>query len=111
MHESVLLSETVELLRPRSGGRYVDGTIGGGGHAEAILEASSPDGRLLGLDLDAEAIARASKRLARFGERVILQQDSYVDVERVARWERFAPVDGILLDLGLSSDQLASTER
>ncbi|HEX5416867.1 MAG TPA: 16S rRNA (cytosine(1402)-N(4))-methyltransferase RsmH [Chloroflexota bacterium] len=110
-HVSVLLNEAVEILNPRAGGRYIDGTLGGGGHAAELLERSGPDGRLLGLDLDPEAIERVRQRLARFGDRVILVHDSFANIERVARWEGFAPVDGILLDLGLSSFQLASAER
>ncbi len=110
-HLPVLLAETVDLLQPVSGGSYVDGTLGGGGHAEAILERSSPDGRLLGLDLDPEAIARAQRRLNRFGDRVVLVNESFANLERVVRWEGFAPANGIVLDLGLSSYQLASPER
>jgi 16S rRNA (cytosine1402-N4)-methyltransferase len=111
VHVPVLLEETIASLAPRRGGRYVDGTLGGGGHAEAILERSSPDGRLLGLDLDSEALERARIRLSRFGDRVTLAHSSFGSIERVARWEGYAPVDGILLDLGLSSDQLESSER
>jgi 16S rRNA (cytosine1402-N4)-methyltransferase len=111
IHVPVLLEESIAALAPRRGGRYVDGTVGGGGHAEAILERSSPDGRLLGLDLDPAALARARIRLSRFGDRVSLIHSTYVSIETIARWEGFAPVDGILLDLGLSSDQLESSER
>ncbi|MGH2459878.1 MAG: 16S rRNA (cytosine(1402)-N(4))-methyltransferase RsmH [Chloroflexota bacterium] len=110
-HVPVLLPETLDLLQPRPGGVYVDGTLGGAGHAEAILERSTPGGRLLGLDLDPEAIERARERLARFDDRVVLAHDSFADLERVARWNGFAPADGILLDLGLSSFQLAHAER
>ncbi len=111
VHEPVLLSETLAVLEPRSGGRYVDGTVGGGGHAEAILERSSPDGRLLGFDLDPAAVARVRRRLERFGDRVVVVQGSFADLERLVRWEGFAPADGVLLDLGLSSFQLAAPER
>ncbi len=110
-HVPVLLAETLDLLQPSPGGTYVDGTLGGGGHAEAILERSSPTGRLLGLDLDPEAIERVRERLARFGTRVVLAHDSFADIERVTRWNGFAPADGILLDLGLSSFQLAHPYR
>jgi 16S rRNA (cytosine1402-N4)-methyltransferase len=109
VHVPVLRAEVLDALQPRSGGRYVDGTLGGAGHAEAILEASSPDGRLLGLDLDPQAVERARARLgSRFGERVVLVDESFAHLEREARWHGFAPADGILLDLGLSSYQLAS---
>jgi 16S rRNA (cytosine1402-N4)-methyltransferase len=107
-HVPVLLAETLALLQPESGFSYVDGTLGGGGHAEAILERSSPAGRLLGIDLDPEALQRAAGRLERFGERVVLVNDSFAELERLVRWHGFAPARGILLDLGLSSDQLAS---
>lgn len=110
-HVPVLLHETLDLLQPRPGGTYVDGTLGGAGHAEAILERSTPDGRLLGLDLDPEALERGRERLNRFGDRVILVHDSFADLERVTRWNGFAPADGVLLDLGLSSYQLAHTKR
>lgn len=110
-HNSVMLDEIVKILRPRADGRYVDGTVGGGGHAEALLQTSSPGGRLLGLDLDPEALARTAVRLTRFGDRAVLVHASFTELERFARWERFAPVDGIVLDLGLSSDQLASEDR
>jgi 16S rRNA (cytosine1402-N4)-methyltransferase len=89
----------------------VDGTLGGAGHAAGILQATSPDGRLLGLDLDPEAIDRAQERLAPFGQRVVLVQSSFRELEAVARAHYFAPADGVLLDLGLSSFQLAAPER
>jgi 16S rRNA (cytosine1402-N4)-methyltransferase len=107
-HVPVLLDETVDLLRPRPDGSYVDGTLGGAGHAEAILEKSSPSGRLLGIDLDPAALERARRRLARFGDRVAFVHDSFAHLERLVRWYDFEPADGILLDLGLSSDELAS---
>lgn len=110
-HVPVLLRETLDLLRPRSGGVYVDGTVGGGGHAEAVLERSSPDGRLLGLDLDPEALDVARVRLQRFDDRVVFVHDSFAHLEAVARWYGFAPAHGILLDLGLSAYQLAHGER
>lgn len=110
-HVPVLLNEAIDLLAPRPGGVYVDGTLGGGGHAWEILRRSSPDGRLLGLDLDPEALVRVRERLAAFGSRVVLVHDSFAHLERVARWEGFVPADGVLLDLGLSSYQLGSIER
>jgi 16S rRNA (cytosine1402-N4)-methyltransferase len=110
-HVPVLLGEAIDLLQPRDGGRYVDGTLGGGGHAEAILERSAPTGRLLGLDLDPAAIERVGRRLQRFGSRVVLVHGSFANLERVVRWEGFAPADGIILDLGLSSFQLDTGER
>jgi 16S rRNA (cytosine1402-N4)-methyltransferase len=107
-HVSVLLAETLELLAVRSGGLYVDGTVGLGGHAEAVLRASAPDGRLLGLDRDGETLERAKARLAPFGGRVRLEQADYREIpERLAGEE----ADGILLDLGISSVQLDDAQR
>ncbi|HUX88502.1 MAG TPA: 16S rRNA (cytosine(1402)-N(4))-methyltransferase RsmH, partial [Chloroflexota bacterium] len=111
VHVTVLLEETLNLLEPRSGGCYVDGTLGGGGHAEAILERSSPDGRLLGFDLDPEALERVCERLQRFGDRFVEVNASFAELERWVRWFGFSPADGIVLDLGLSSDQLADPKR
>jgi len=110
-HRPVMVAEVLDLLAVQPGGRYLDGTVGEGGHAQAILEASAPDGRLLGLDLDPLALERARQRLAPFGERVRLVRASYARMGEVARQEGFAPVDGILLDLGLSSLQLEGEER
>ena len=110
-HVSVLLKETLQALAIRPGGLYVDGTCGGGGHAAGILDASSPEGRLLALDADPAALARARERLEPFGARVTLIHCSFAELGRVARKHGFEAVDGILLDLGLSSDQLADLAR
>jgi 16S rRNA (cytosine1402-N4)-methyltransferase len=107
-HASVLLAESLELLAVRPGGTYVDGTVGLGGHAASILERSSPDGRLLGLDKDNEALERAAERLRPFGERARLVHADYREIPRVLGQER---ADGILLDLGTSSFQLDTAER
>ena len=104
-HIPVLLEEALQTLAPRSGGRYIDATLGGGGHAEAILEASAPEGWLLGLDADPRAIARVQQRLARFGPRAILVQANFRNIAAVARAQHFQPVDGIFFDLGVSSYQ------
>jgi len=115
-HIPVLLREVVEALAVRPGGRYVDCTLGAGGHAEAILEAASPDGELLGIDLDPEALAAARQRLARFsasggGERVTFVEGNFSQVGDLCRERGFAPVQGILFDLGLSSLQLEEESR
>jgi 16S rRNA (cytosine1402-N4)-methyltransferase len=107
-HVSVLLAETLELLAVRPGGLYVDGTVGLGGHAAAVLRASSPDGRLLGLDRDGETLERARARLAEFGDRVRLEQGDYREIPERLAGER---ADGILLDLGVSSAQLDEAGR
>ncbi|RMF24582.1 MAG: 16S rRNA (cytosine(1402)-N(4))-methyltransferase RsmH [Deltaproteobacteria bacterium] len=111
-HEPVLAAEVVELLRPRAGGRYVDATVGDGGHAEKILEASAPGGRLLACDRDPEALERAASRLAGFGDRVELAQATFDDLPHLLAergWRDGA--DGILLDLGVSSRQLDEARR
>lgn len=109
VHIPVLLSAVLAWLQARPGGVYIDGTVGGGGHAEAILRASAPDGRLLGLDRDPAALEVAAKRLAPFGDRVTLRHGSFADLAALAA--DFAPADGVLLDLGLSSLQLANPGR
>jgi 16S rRNA (cytosine1402-N4)-methyltransferase len=110
-HEPVMLREVIAALDVRPGGRYVDCTIDGGGHAEAILQAASPGGSLIGLDADPEAVALARHRLSRFGSDCAVVQANFRDVDTVCRERGFAPVNGILFDLGLSSHQLASASR
>src|SRR3989304_2531986 len=107
-HEPVMLREVVAALAVRPGGRYVDCTIDGGGHAEAILEAAAPGGALVGIGADPEAVALARERLGRFGDAVAIVKANFRDVDAVCRERGFAPVNGILFDLGLSSQQLAS---
>ncbi|MEP7157989.1 MAG: 16S rRNA (cytosine(1402)-N(4))-methyltransferase RsmH [Chloroflexota bacterium] len=110
-HLPVMVEEVLESLSPAPGSFQVDATVGGGGHSRRILEATSPDGRLLGLDADQAAIARTRTRLAEFGDRVILRQANFETLGDVAKEEGFEPADGILFDLGLSSYQLADQER
>jgi 16S rRNA (cytosine1402-N4)-methyltransferase len=111
MHVPVLLNEVITALNVRSDGSYVDCTVGVGGHAAAILEHSAPNGRLLGLDRDPDAVAAASKRLAAFGKRATLVNTSYLTLETASQHAGFGSVDGILFDLGLSSAQLESSGR
>ncbi|MBN1977960.1 MAG: 16S rRNA (cytosine(1402)-N(4))-methyltransferase RsmH [Anaerolineae bacterium] len=111
IHIPVLFQIVLDGLQVRPGGRYIDATVGGGGHAAGVLEASSPDGRLLGLDRDPAAVKAAGMHLASFGERVALVHSSFSRLAEVARARSFVPVDGILFDLGLSSLQLAGSER
>lgn len=110
-HYPVLLHEAVDALAPRSGGRYLDGTFGGGGHTAALLAATTPDGRVLALDADPAAIARGEVVRTEFGGRLTLQQGNFAALADFATSIGFAPLDGILLDLGLSSFQLADAER
>jgi 16S rRNA (cytosine1402-N4)-methyltransferase len=110
-HTPVLYQEVLNLLRPQPDGRYVDGTLGAGGHTAGILAASAPTGRVLGFDRDPEAIAFARQRLAEYGDRVLFVNDSYAHMGQIAPQLGFAQVDGILLDLGLSSRQLDDGAR
>ena len=110
-HITVMLKEAVEYMAPVSGGVYLDATLGGGGHAEAILETSSPAGRLIGLDQDDTAIEEAGRRLKRFGDRVIIVRENFRYMAGVLRQLQIEKIDGILMDLGLSSFQLESEER
>lgn len=110
VHQPVLVDEVLENLAPESGGVYVDLTLGAGGHAKAILERSSPDGILLGLDQDPEILEIAREKLSSFGERVFIEEGNFADAARIfASHEGRA--DGILFDLGLSSLQLDRPER
>jgi 16S rRNA (cytosine1402-N4)-methyltransferase len=113
VHVTVLPEETLAGLAPHSGGRYLDGTLGGGGHTALLLDRSAPDGRVLGIDADEAALARTRERLAEAvaAGRLILRQGNFAAMRDIARDADFAPVDGIVLDLGLSSDQLADRER
>ncbi|HFD40221.1 MAG TPA: 16S rRNA (cytosine(1402)-N(4))-methyltransferase RsmH [Anaerolineae bacterium] len=110
-HVPVLYEETLTGLQIRPGGVYVDATLGAAGHALGILRASAPDGRLLGLDADPEAVAFARQVLQPFGERLTLRTANFRRLAAVARSAGFDRVDGVLLDLGLSSRQLAAAER
>jgi 16S rRNA (cytosine1402-N4)-methyltransferase len=105
-HQPVLLDEVLAGLRPGAGGRYVDATVGNGGHAAAILEASAPDGRLLGLDADPVAVDIARGRLAAYGQRATIVNASFRDLPSVVEAQAFGPIDGIVMDLGISSRQL-----
>lgn len=109
-HVSVLLNETLDGLAIKPSGRYIDGTVGGGGHSEAIL-ASAPDVEVLALDADPTALERAARRLLPFGSRVKLVKANFAQLSSVAHANGFDQVDGIVLDLGLSSDQLGDPER
>ncbi len=110
-HNPVMVREVIEYLRPSDGGVYFDGTVGEGGHAGAILEASAPGGRVIGVDLDPEAAKTAAGRLSPWGERARIIHGNYKDIVDILAAEGVSKVDGILLDLGLGSHQLSSAER
>ena len=110
-HYSVLLDETIENLNIKPDGIYLDGTLGGGGHSEAILKRLSPKGRLIGIDQDDAAIAAASERLSVFGDRVTILRNNYRNARTALEQIGITKVDGIVLDLGVSSYQLDNEER
>ncbi|HEY6571173.1 MAG TPA: 16S rRNA (cytosine(1402)-N(4))-methyltransferase RsmH [Candidatus Limnocylindrales bacterium] len=110
-HLPVMPVEVLGTLAPAPGSLQIDATIGGGGHTERILEAASPDGRVLGLDADQAAIERVALRLARYGDRLVLRQANFRELASVAPAAGFPAVDGALFDLGLSSFQLADRDR
>ncbi len=110
-HTPVLLAEALTALEPRPGGRFVDATVGGGGHAAALLDRTAPDGRLLGLDQDPEAVAAARARLARYGTRAVVVHANFEALAAVAAAHGFTGVDGVLFDLGVSSHQLTTGRR
>ena len=111
-HLPVLADEVITMLAPAPGSLQIDATLGGGGHTERILEASSPTGRVLGLDADPAAVERVRARLApRFGDRLVLRQANFRELAVVAPDAGFGEVDGCFFDLGLSSFQLADGDR
>ena len=110
-HIPVLYDEVLTLLQPKPNGRYIDGTLGAGGHTAGLMQKSAPSGRILVFDKDAEAIAFAKKELQPYGDRVTYLHSSYANMGNLAPANGFSEVDGILLDLGLSSRQLDNAER
>lgn len=110
-HIPVLLSEVIEALGVKSGGRWVDSTLGAGGHAAAILEAGFPDGQLLGIDADPEAVRAARMTLEPYGRRALLVEGNFAQAEAICSQYGFGPASGILFDLGMSSLQLDDEDR
>ena len=110
-HLPVLYQEVIQALQPVQGGRYVDGTLGAGGHAWGILQESSPDGEVLGMDVDPQAIQEAHERLGKFGDRMHIIRASYVMLGEQLKKLGWQTVNGVLLDLGLSSMQLDTPLR
>ena len=111
IHQPVLLQEAIEALQVQPGKRYVDCTLGHGGHAQAILRRSQPGGKLLGIDADSEAIRVSKSRLINYAESVIMVNDNFVNLETICRENNFLPVQGILFDLGISSAQIEEPWR
>lgn len=110
-HKPVLYQEIIHALQPRNSGRYVDGTLGAGGHARGILEACAPDGQLLGLDVDPQALAIARETLAPYEGRIHLVQASHITLSEQLASLSWDAIDGIVLDLGASSMQFDNSER
>lgn len=110
-HKSVLLYETVDSLNIKPDGIYVDGTLGGGGHALEVAKRLGPDGRLIGIDQDADAISAATKRLDDYKDKVTIVRSNYRNIREVLNGLGIQKVDGIYLDLGVSSYQLDTAER
>lgn len=110
-HKSVMLTETVDSLNVKPDGIYVDGTLGGAGHSYEICKRLGAEGRLYGIDQDADAITAATKRLEDFGDQVTIIRDNYCNAVKVLKERGIKSVDGILLDLGVSSYQLDTVER
>jgi 16S rRNA (cytosine1402-N4)-methyltransferase len=110
-HQPVMVDEVLAYLKCQSGGIYVDGTLGGGGHAEAILTQSAPDGLLVGIDRDEEALEESRKRLAHYGSRVVFRKGDFAQIKTILGDLGFSAVDGILLDLGVSAHQLDTADR
>lgn len=111
IHVPVLYEEVLDYLQPLPNGRYIDGTVGAGGHTLGILKASAPDGRVLVFDKDPEAIRYTQMRLVEYRDRIVYVNASYAEMGTLAPAHNFSQVNGILLDLGLSSRQLSSGER
>lgn len=111
VHKSVLLNETVDSLNIKPNGIYIDGTLGGGGHAYEVCKRLGEHGRFIGIDQDAEAIEAAGLRLAEFGDKVTIVRSNYVDIDNILKSLNIGKVNGIMLDLGVSSHQLDTVER
>jgi len=111
LHVPVLLDEMLAAIRPKSGGLYLDGTLGGGGYSQAILEQSSPDGVVIALDLDLQAVEKAQERLSEFKDRFRAVHGGFHEARRLLAAMDVTEVDGAVLDLGLSSDQLEDPKR
>src|SRR5438552_14290641 len=112
-HIPVMLEEVLNFLQPKANGHYVDGTLGGGGHAEALLERSNPGGRVLGIDSDVQALERVKRRFAEALQngRLVLVHGNFAELARIVDEAGFVSVEGVLLDLGFSSYQMDDPQR
>jgi 16S rRNA (cytosine1402-N4)-methyltransferase len=110
-HASVMVRETLDALAPRAGGVYADATAGRGGHTRAILDASAPDGRVVAIDRDPQAVEETRQRLAAYGARALVVHGAHADVAAILREHGYERVDGLIADLGVSSPQLQTAER
>lgn len=111
IHKPVLIKEVLKYLAPTQNENFVDCTIGEGGHSEEVLKLNGPEGKVLGIDLDPLQITSAAWLKAQFSERIILVNESYVNLREIVERKNFQPINGILLDLGMSSAQLEGTEK
>src|ERR1035437_1115059 len=111
IHTAVLKKEVLEYLDPKQNENFVDGTIGEGGHSEDILNKNGPDGKVLGIDLDPQQIVASQWLHVQFKDRIILVNDSYTSLTEIAERKNFTPINGILLDLGMSSAQLVAAHK
>ena len=111
IHKSVLVNEVLDLLDVVPGGVYIDGTLGSGGHSEVLLKALGSEGRLLGIDQDEQALERAERRLMKWQDQCTFAHGNFSDIAEIAQKNGFNEVDGILMDIGVSSDQLEEAER
>jgi 16S rRNA (cytosine1402-N4)-methyltransferase len=111
LHTPVLLDEALQFLNPKPGGRFIDATVGAGGHTRAILEQTAPDGTVLGIDQDESALAAAQATLESFGSRLVLVHANFKDIASVASEHGFVGVDGVLADIGISSMMVDDPSR
>jgi len=111
IHKPVLTKEVLEYLNPKENENFIDCTVGQGGHAKLILEKTGPNGKVLGIDADQEQIKNCRELLKNFEKRLILENDSYANLPKIIKKENFGPINGILLDLGMSSWQLEKSEK
>ncbi len=110
-HTPVLIDEVLQFLEPRSGGRFIDATLGAGGHSRAILERTAPDGRLLAIDQDELALAQAGEDLASFGSRAVFAHSNFKEIALLAAEHGFLQCDGVLADIGISSMMVDDPSR